>query len=289
MKKTMADLLIWYGMHKRPSNPRRSPAHYGLKYSDVRFTSMSDNVELAGWLTPAENARAVVILCHGIDGSALGMLSKAIMLHRHGFTTLCFDFRANGRSGGEFGTIGYREKDDVLGAVEFLSSNVLTQNLPIFAIGESMGGAAVIRAAAESDKIKAIVSEATFATLKQAILNRTKICGPFSTRVATNCERISRERYGLIIDAVDPEKDVATISPRPILFIQNAFDMLCTRRESERLFKAAGEPKERWIVPYSPHTFAYTVAPAEYERRVSQFLIKAAENQGVGCRVSGVG
>ena len=38
------------------------------------------------------------------------------------------------------------------------------------------------------------------------------------------------------------------------------------------LYAAAKGPKERWDVPYAPHTYAHMVAPREYERRVVDFL-----------------
>src|SRR5690348_8824416 len=191
MKNSLARLVTWYGTRRRTTLPRRTPADFGIEFKNVSFPSAhEDNVRLSGWLIPAHHPKAVIILCHGIDSTAASMLPKAAMLQRRGFTTLLFDFRANGRSEGACGTLGYREMDDVLGAVEFIQRRVTLRDLPIIGLGESMGGAAIIRAAARSEKICAVISEATFATLDDALRQRLKLLGPLAKSVASECYRL---------------------------------------------------------------------------------------------------
>ena len=210
------------------------------------------------------------------------MLPKAAFLRRHGFTCLLFDFRATGRSGGEHVTLGYREAEDVLGAVAYIQGRAEIRDLPILAIGESMGGSAVIRAAAISDSIRAVVSEATYATLGDALRQRLKVVGPLARRVSDHCHRIGADKYDVDIADVSPERDIAAMGSRPLFIIHDNLDILCTRSETDRLYAAAMEPKERWDVPYSPHTFAYMVAPREYERRVVDFLNRAVASDAAG-------
>ena len=173
--------------------------------------------------------------------------------------------------------------DDVLGAVDYIQSRAALRDLPIIALGESMGGAAVIRAAARCDKIRAVISESTFATLDDALRQRLKILGPFAQGVATECYRLGSEQFGVEIEQVSPEREIQALGPRPLLLIHDNFDVLCPRRESDRLYAAAKDPKERWDVPHSPHTFAFLVAPKEYERRICEFLSRVVENY---CSVS---
>jgi pimeloyl-ACP methyl ester carboxylesterase len=276
MDRLLADLVIWYGTHRRGTNSHRTPATVGLEYQNVSFPSAGSNrAQLSGWLVSSAEPKGVVLLCHGIDSAAYSMLPKAELLVRHGFACLLFDFRATGRSGGTYVTLGHHEADDVLGAVEFVESLAPLRHLPILAIGQSMGGAAVIRAAARSDQIRAIVSEATFATLADALNRRLKLLGPFARRVSEHCHRIGAEKYQVDIANVSPERDIVKLGPRPLLLIHDNLDVLCPRAESDRLFAAASAPKERWDVPYAPHTFAQMVAPREYERRVVDFLSRA--------------
>lgn len=279
MDRVLANLMIWYGTHRRGTNLRRTPAKFGLNFEEVTFPSLSaKHTMLSGWLIPAENPKGVVMLCHGIDSAAQSMLPKAALLQRRGYSSLLFDFRGTGRSGGDYVTLGYREGEDVLGAVAFLESLPAVRHLPILAIGESMGGSAVIRAAAASSAIRAIVSESTYATLNDALRQRLKVIGPFAQRVAERCHQIGAAKYDVDIADVSPERDIARMEPRPLLIIHDNLDVLCTRLETDRLFNAARSPKERWDVPYAPHTFAYMVSPGEYERRIVDFFDRAVES-----------
>ncbi|HLJ56283.1 MAG TPA: alpha/beta hydrolase [Chthonomonadaceae bacterium] len=277
MNLSVAQLLTWYGTRRRSSVPRRTPADYGVRYQDVIFRSAhEDGVRLSGWIVPAADPRGAVILCHGHGGSRRGTLRTAVMLHRHHFTTLLFDFRACGRSEGACRTLGLNETDDVLGAVRLLRSETSTRMLPIAAIGQSVGGAAVIRAAARTDEIRAVVAEAAFAQLEAVMRRRVRLCvGPFAGPVATTCSRLGAQKIGADLRDIAPEDDVARISPRPILLIQDSLDIVCPRSESNRLYAAAAYPKERWMVPRAPHTGAIKVAPREYERRVADFLVRS--------------
>jgi fermentation-respiration switch protein FrsA (DUF1100 family) len=200
------------------------------------------------------------------------------MLNAHHFTTLLFDFRARGLSDGELCTLGARETEDVLGAVAFLQHKDGLKNLPIGGLGESMGGAAVIQAAARNPALRCVVAEASYASLDRVVLQRLGFAfGPFAIPIAQACHRISRDEMGLEIAEVSPEAQIARISPRPVLLITDGLDLTCPRRESDRLFAAAHEPKERWIAPTAPHCMAFLAHREAYTERVSAFLQTAME------------
>jgi uncharacterized protein len=277
MNISLAQLITWYGTRRRRTILRRTPADFGLSHEDVTFrTAHEDNIQLAGWIVPASDPKGVVILCHGNGGSRRGTLKKAVMLNKYHFTTLLFDFRASGCSEGTYRTLGLNETDDVLGAVRFLQAQTLTQSLPIAVVGQSIGGAAAIRAAARCNDIRAVVAEATYAQLDAVMRRRVRLCvGPFASPIVKTCYRLGAQRLGMDLRDIAPERDIARISPRPILLIQDNLDFVCPRSESNRLYAAALQPKERWIVPRAPHTCAYRVAPKEYERRVSEFLLRS--------------
>ena len=280
MIEVIAKLYAWYGVHPRLKSPKRTPAKFGLSFEEVSFASnCPKGVKLAGWFIPVKDPKAVILLCHGVDANASCLVHKAAMFAEAGFSTLLFDFRANGRSEGEHCTLGFLEKEDVLGAVNYLGSREDTKSLKIFALGESLGGSAIIRAAAETDKIRAIISEATFASLKDAIAQRLKPLGKLGERVYNRLEEIAKVKYDIDFEEVSPENVVRSISPRPILFIVCGWDALCSKAESERLYDAAGEPKERWDAQRALHTFACRTHPKEYKKRVTNFFLKALQHE----------
>ena len=274
MNPRLVRFCTWVGLHRRTATPRRTPDAYRLAYEEIRFsTAHKDGVRLSGWLIPAASPRGLVILCHGYGCTRTFVLGKAAMLQKQGYTTLLFDFRARGLSEGPYCTLGQRETDDVLGAVQYAADRADLRSLPIFALGESMGGAAALQAAARDERIRAVIAEAAFASLDDAVVLRFRqVLGPLGGRMAQACMELGEQDLGLKALDVAPVRVIAQIAPRPVFLITDALDMVCLRPQSDRLYEAAGEPKQRWIVPNALHTYAFQTARAEYEQRICQFL-----------------
>ena len=57
-----------------------------------------------------------------------------------------------------------------------------------------------------------------------------------------------------------------------MLIVAGSADRHTTRAETERLFAAAAAPKALWIVEGAAHVDLHAYAPAEYERRIGDFL-----------------
>ncbi len=275
---TIVNYIKWSATRPRARlvpGPWLPPA---LTYSDIEFKSeFSDKTNLSGWLIKERNtaSRGVVILCHGHLGNRLEMLSIACMLSKHHFTTLCFDFRARGKSAGSMCTLGLREAFDVMGAVSYVRQNPETSNLPVFVLGNSMGGASAIRAAYRDKRIDAVICEACFARLTNVVSARIRLTtGPFASKLIEQCHSVdgTRNDNGFSIDEVNPVDEIAAISPRPVLLITDGADATCPRNESDSLYAAALEPKSRWIAPMTPHVQAFRLHPAEYTGICVEFL-----------------
>lgn len=245
----------------------RSPAELGLPSEDVRFTT-DDGVTLSGWLIPAEReTRAAVIVMHGFTGHRLGELAAYVPWLRRRYHVLQFDFRGHGASGESPITLGTLERRDVAAAVRFLEGRGLG---PIALMGLSMGAAVAIVAAPELP-VAAVVADAAFADLHHPIGNRMRGEGyplaELGSRIIVAASAF-RARARLI----SPIDRVARIAPRGLLLIAPRDDALISWRQSERLYEAAGEPKELWIVEGAEHANARWVAGEAYERRVLAFL-----------------
>lgn len=68
------------------------------------------------------------------------------------------------------------------------------------------------------------------------------------------------------------EQQIARISPRPILIMHSKNDTMFSFAQSERLFAAAGEPKELWLPTDAAHARIYNMFPSEWKERVQRFL-----------------
>ena len=79
-------------------------------------------------------------------------------------------------------------------------------------------------------------------------------------------------RLGFRAADADPAAVIGRISPRAVLLIYGPHDPYIPRSETERLFAAAGKPRELWLIPEAGHTQGLEMRPREFEARVVAFL-----------------
>jgi len=151
-----------------------TPAEYGLEFEEVPLRT-ADGLTLRGWWIPAPGSERAVVILHGHGGSMDGDVHRAPMFHRAGYGVLLLDFRAHGRSPGRLATFGYRERWDVLAAVEFLKSRGVQR---IGLLGFSYGGMASMLAAPICPDVHAVVTDGGPARLRSAIIGRGGRTGP---------------------------------------------------------------------------------------------------------------
>ena len=245
----------------------RTPADIGLaRFEDVTFQT-PDGVTARGWYIPPSNG-AVIMLVPGLGGARDGMLGDAAILARHGYGLLMYDARQCNAPGAK-GTLGYEETNELLGAVEYVSRR--DRSLRIGALGFSEGGTIVIRGAARDERVRAVVAEGGFHDLAQHVWHGNQVSW---VRQLVEAQVLMFYRLDTGIDPaqVSPATDISRISPRPVLLIYGEHE--AERGGAERLFNAAREPKQMWIVPGAGHGGYIGAAPQEYEQRVVTFFDK---------------
>ena len=244
-----------------------TPADLGLAYEDVRFTT-DDGVTLSGWFIPAGRpTRSAVVVMHGFTGHRLGELAAFVPWLQPEHNVLQFDFRGHGASGEAPITLGSRERLDVAAAVRFLLGRGLG---PVALLGLSMGASVAILAAPDLP-VAAVVADAAFAELRNPVANRMRsegypLAGLGSWIIVAAASLRARAHL------LSPIDRVAKIAPRALLVIAPTADRLIDASQSLRLYEAAGEPKELFVVEGAEHATARWVAGREYERRVLSFL-----------------
>jgi fermentation-respiration switch protein FrsA (DUF1100 family) len=276
--------LAWAGssrlMARRTPDPQASPADYGLAYEDVSFHSR-DDLSLGGWFIPADSARGTVILCHGHAGSMDPDTIYTPWLHEAGFNVLMFDFRAHGRSGGDRVSMGYFERQDLLGAIDHLQSRGIKE---VGVLGFSMGGAVGLITAPQSEAIRAVISDGGFARLENAMLGWARgqkdlprwLTLPLTRLVIA----VAGRRLGARLPRADPIRWVGRIAPRAVFFIHGDRDPYVTVADVEALYAAAGEPKELWRVSEAGHRRVDRLRPDEYRERVVGFFERHLATRG---------
>jgi hypothetical protein len=238
----------------------------GAAPEEVSFTT-SDGLQLEGWYVPSKN-RAAVIAFPGRRGPQ----RQTRMLVRHGYGVLLFDRRGEGESEGDPNIFGWQGQRDLHAAVDFLRGRPDVDADRIGGIGLSVGAEMMIEAAAESDGLRAVVSEgAGIRSLREALL----------LEGARKLESVQFAFFtlgtALFSNDLPPpslEDLVGRIAPRPLFLVYAAHG-----QGGEELnpvfYQAAREPKEIWEIPTGSHTGGIEAEPEEYERRVVGFFDRA--------------
>ena len=249
-------------------------AELGAAYEEVSFRT-SDGLELRGWYIPSKN-RAAVIAFPGRSGPQ----RPARMLARHGYGVLLFDRRGEGESDGDPNIFGWKGERDVHAAVAFLQQRPDVDRERIGGIGLSVGGEMMIEAAAESDGLKAVVSEgAGIRSIRESLAvpdTRKRIEGSLVHAVVTPA--IAVFSNGLPPPSL--EDLAADVAPTPLVLIYAVPGQGGEAELSELYFDSAREPKEIWLVPGAGHTGGIEARPDEYERRVVGFFDDALLGTG---------
>jgi len=256
---------------RRPPDVPASPADIGLDYEAIAFSSR-DGLTLRGWFIPAALPRGTVIFCHGQAGSMDPDLEYTPVFCERGYNVLMFDFRAHGRSDGTLVGMGSLERQDLLGAVDWLGGRGIDR---VGVMGFSMGGRVAINTASQTDAILAVVSDGGPATLLEAVaaeFRRQRLPGFLARLVACLTLWLAGREVGCDLGEADAVHWVSQLSPRALLLIHGGRDPYVSTESVRALFAAAGEPKELWIVPEAGHRQADKHCPDEYQDRIIDFF-----------------
>lgn len=268
----IAAALSWElaGPMIEPANHRVAAPDERLGGHAVSFASES-GAQIAGWLVPGTPGAGAVILLHGVRADRSGMYRRARFLAAAGYTVLLFDFQAHGESAGAYITFGHLESRDATAAVAFLRSAAPHERIGV--IGLSMGAAAALLAEPPL-RVDALVLEESFPTIDEALADRLRQqYGDYGGALVPLFTWQMPLRIGIGPDALRPIDHIGALRA-PKLLIAGAQDRNTTLAESNRLFEAAADPKEYWVVADAGHEDIRERHAAEYEPRVLAFLAR---------------
>src|SRR5215510_1437966 len=234
---------------------------YHIPYQYVDLIT-DDGVRLSAWYTPPRNG-TVILLAHGYGDNRPEWVHA--LFAKKGYGVLAWDARAHGESDGKISTIGYLEVLDVEAALDYALSQPGVEH--VGAWGGSMGGATLIRAAADFPEIEAVFIDSSFASLDDELnyLVPYPLINPLAKLIATT-------ETGINLDAVDPLKDIAKISPRPVYIVHGTGDTVAPPDAGRKLYEAANEPRFLWEAENIQHMMIYLDNPRKYKRKLLGFF-----------------
>jgi uncharacterized protein len=260
---------LYTAMHPHRAIPQSTPADFGLRYEEIEFFS-ADGLRLAGWYIPSQN-KAVIIMTNGHSGNRTDLLAQAVVLANKGFGVLLYDLRAQGKSEGEVSTRGVLEINDLLGAIAYVEQRPDVDPARIGAMGFSLGAQITIRVAAQSSKIRAVITDGAISASLNDELSHSWFNYP-AYWVFYEALKISAGNSNLVAvtDAI------SQISPRPILLISAG--MGDEQERNRQYFAAAHDPKTLWEIPDASHGGGFSAHPAEYSNTIVDFFTTALLN-----------
>lgn len=263
----------------------RTPADLGLEFEHIAFPSRGDGLVLKGWFIPAApgdpadavNAERAILMVHGKGQNRadtdISMLEIAAGLARSGFNVLPFDLRGYGESEGVRFSLGYHERKDVAGAIDYLRK----RGFPAAKIGVlaySMGAATTLLTITETESaVGALVSDSAYAEIRSLIdreyVKATRLPRWFVPGVLG----AARLLWGVDTTIIRPEVVIGRLSPLPILLIHGEGDTLVPLEHCHRLHGVADPATtEVWLVPAARHVQGYNTVPEAYLDRVARFF-----------------
>ncbi len=202
---------------------------------------------LAAWLSlPDEGTAhtyAVIAHCFACNKNyhAVSNISRA--LSQAGIAALRFDFTGLGESEGEFANTNFSSNtEDVLAAYRFLSSQY---QAPDLLIGHSLGGAAVLKAARQLPKVKAVVTVAAPSETKQVakmlVAGGDQQNGDLEVMIGGGRFRITRQ----LLDDLEKTRMQTHIHDlgHPLLVLHSPQDKTVNVSNGLQIFEWAQHPK----------------------------------------------
>ena len=275
-------LGIAFALVHAATRPERHPleAHpddFALQYEDVSFTPRGGSLTLRGWLLTGSPEAPHLIFVHGIGDQRTGNQALELasrLVQEAGYNVLLFDLRAQGTSDGNHVTAGEFERDDVLGAYDFLLTRGAEAGR-VGLIGRSFGAAIAIMAASREAGIAAVVADSPFADVQDLIAQETARKTPMPKALVRAFMPPARLFADLIYDIhladLKPERDVAKLE-YPVLVIHGEADERIPVEHARRVYAAAPPGSSLWTLPGVEHADAFPAHPDEYVQRVEEYL-----------------
>ncbi len=224
----------------------------------------ADGLDLHGSYVTSRNGAAVIVF-----PGTVGRAAQARALVRHGYGVLMLDMRGYADSDGDPNMFGWNGTKDVDAGVAFLARRADVRDSRIGGLGFSVGGEAMMEAAAGNPALRAVVADgAGERSVRESHLRgRAGWLSLPSYLVQTAAVAVlSGDRPPPSLVDVAPK-----IAPRPLFLIGTGSD-----NGGEDLqphyFAAAKEPKAFWKIPEAGHTGGYAARPRAYARRLTDFF-----------------
>jgi fermentation-respiration switch protein FrsA (DUF1100 family) len=244
-------------------------------FSEVSVPS-DNGYEVPGWLIKtSDNGRGqpdgAIMLVHpgGADRRAMTKLVDFYL--NQNLDVLTFDYSCQGEAPCKTAGITYGEREavDAVGVYKYLAK----QYDKIYAMGSSVGAAALLIALPDMPALNGVIVENPMANFKRLLKEAPEaqaMPGWFTDTLAN----LAMKRGGFD-GSKSAEKAVTAVKNTPALFIHSREDKVIAYQQSEDLAAIYAGPKTLWIADKGEHAGVWDADRAAYEKTVVSFLTTA--------------
>lgn len=252
------------------------PGALGLAFTETDFQS-ADGIKLSGWKIAGNKTNSpTVVFVHGIgvNRAQHHHMELAKHLSGQGISSMLFDLRGHGMSGGNLVSGGYFEQADVMAAVDQVPDASCR-----LVLGSSLGGAAAILAAEKlGDKIDGLIIDSTFADIKDLLAGEIAQTFPltvtFARALIPGASLMARLIYDINLSQLIPARAISQL-PYPVLIIHGKQDERITFAQAINLYAAAPEGSKLLAIEKAGHTESYSASPSEYLAAIDDYIKSA--------------
>ena len=238
-----------------------SPADWGLSFEEVTFLAL-DGVELHGWFIPGDREETLLWF-HGNAGNISHRLENLKLLHEElGMNLFIFDYRGYGASEGRPSEEGTYL--DAGAALAYLQSRSDVSPEQIVYFGRSLGAAVAVKLALRSPP-SGLILESPVPSIRY-MARRTYGFLPVWLLVRTRYDTLGKM----------PEVDVPTI------VLHGDRDDIVPIDAGRKVFAAAREPQEFYVIRGAGHNDTYVVGGEAYFDALRRFMQRLASEASPG-------
>ncbi|MFZ5452057.1 MAG: alpha/beta hydrolase [Thermodesulfobacteriota bacterium] len=227
-----------------------TPADVGLAYEEVWFTA-ADGVKLHGWWVPKKDA-PVLLWFHGNGGNISHRLENIeLLLDQVGVSVFIFDYREYGKSQGRISREGTYL--DAAAAYRYVVEDRKVPPPDLVLFGRSLGTALATDLAVKLP-CRSLILESAYTNSQ----DMARLYAPFLFDWRPSVPYDNLGKIGQV--------------KAPVLIIHGEDDEIIPVDMGRRVFAAAPEPKELYLIPMSHHNDTYLVGGKTYFERLRSFI-----------------
>ncbi|MCC3414274.1 MULTISPECIES: alpha/beta fold hydrolase [unclassified Microcoleus] len=246
----------------------KTPDAFKIPYEEVwlpvngRSPKTAKTDKIHGWWLPTANPQPLgtLLYLHGKGFNIGTNINQSYRFRELGFSVLLMDYRGYGRSQGSFPSEA-RIYEDAETAYNYLVKQRQLSPSEIFLYGHSLGGAVAVELAVTHPKVAGLIVQSSFTSMLDMV-ERQSLMRLFPVRL-------------LLTQKFDSLNKVKLLRI-PVLFAHGSADPLIPAAMSEKLYAAAGEPKQILLVPNAKHNNGDAFFnSSEYRKTVVDFAEKS--------------